>query len=135
MKSHPMKSFLLCLAFTAFAAPLLAQQDSTQPVVQKADERVMFQSTVRELTSYLKENNERAAGTVFNNVTDAMQSFINETKAAIDTASGDEKRNLKNKLDRQRQLMMQFQSFQSNLIRNRSSIETWAEQFIKTLYP
>lgn len=122
---------VLCLMFSA---PVLsgAQTDSTaiQP-----DDRIMFQSKVRQLTSYLKEGNESAANSIFKDVSKDMERYINATQAAMDTAQGTEKKQLKNKLDNQRQLMARFQSFKPDLMRNRSSVETWIDQFIKTLYP
>lgn len=130
-----MKPVLLSLCLFCIVPTVFAQEGDTSTTVEhKVDERVMFQSKVRQLTSYLKENNERAAGILFKDVSKAMQQFISETQATADTASGAGKRKLKDKLDRQRQLMAQFQSFQSNLIRNRPSIEVWAEQFTQTLY-
>lgn len=128
-----MRPFFLALLMIAATPAAFAQGDSVQ--THKVDERIMFQSNVRQLTSYLKENNERAAGTMFKVVSEQMQSFIEGTSAAIDTASGSEKRKLKGTLENQRQLIARFKSFEPNLLRNRSSIETWAEQFIKTLYP
>lgn len=128
-----MKLLLTLFFIAAMALPAHAQTDSSTST-QKVDARIMFQSEVRQLTSYLKENNESAAEVMFKEVTTSMESFIKETEAAIDKASGSEKRKLKGKLDRQRQLLGQFKSFQSNLIRNRPSIETWANQFIETLY-
>jgi hypothetical protein len=116
-------------------APMLsfAQQDSTYP--PQPDPRILFQSKVRQLTSYLNEGNESAAKTVFKDVSAAMNDFIQFNQAALDTATGANKRKLKDRLDRQRQLIGQFNSFQPNIIRNRESIDTWTQQFINTLYP
>lgn len=108
----------------------VATEVSTQP-----DERIMFQSKVRQLTSYLNEGNESAAGILFKDVSKSMEQFMKETEGSMNAASGSEKRKYKDKLDRQRQLMAQFQSFKANLIRNRQSIATWTQQFERTLYP
>lgn len=123
---------LCCVAHFSVGAQTdtVATEVNTQP-----DERIMFQSKVRQLTSYLNEGNESAAGILFKDVSKSMEDFMQQTKAAMDSASGSEKRKLKDKLDRQRQLMAQFQSFKANLIRNRQSIATWTQQFEKTLYP
>lgn len=128
-----MKLLLTVLLALALVPDSFAQADSTA-ITQKVDERILFQSQVRQLTSYLKENNESAAELLFKDVSESMDGFIKATKAAVDSAEGAEKRKLKGKLDRQRQLMAQFQSFRSNLIRNTPSIETWTNQFIETLY-
>ena len=114
------------------AVPLTAPaQDST---ITKPDDRMMFRSKVRQLTSYLNEGNTSAAGILFNDVAGEMEAFIAKTQSAIDTASGNRKKILKEKLDNQRQLAAQFHSFKADLVRNRSSIDTWTDQFIKTLY-
>lgn len=111
------------------------QTDTIAEINAQPDQRVIFQSKVRQLTSYLNEGNESAANILFKDVSKSMETFIKTTQAAIDSADGSEKRKLKDKLDRQRQLMAQFQSYQPNLIRNRQSIDTWTHQFEKTLYP
>lgn len=130
-----MRYLLFVLLFCA--APIFAdaQTDTSSVTAPQPDERILFQSKVRQLTSYLKENNGSAANVLFKDVSKAMEGFIQATESAIDTANSSNKRKLKDKLDRQRQLMAQFQSFKPDLIRNRSSIETWADQFVKTLYP
>lgn len=110
-----------------------AQEDSTYP--PQPDPRILFQSKVRQLTSYLNEGNASAAKILFKDVSDGMNNFIQANQAALDTATGAHKRKLKDRLDRQRQLIGQFQNFQPNLIRNRESIDTWTQQFINTLYP
>jgi|GEM_PF-5015333 len=131
-----MRYILLILLCFVVHSDVCAQDDSTRTAIStQPDERIIFQAQVRELTSYLNENNETKAGILFNDVSKSMERFMKATQAAIDTADGAEKRKLKGKLDRQRQLMAQFQSFRSNMIRNRPSIETWADQFVKTLYP
>lgn len=126
-----MRAFLLCLFLSAAVLPVMAQDDSTQATVQKPDERIMFQSKVRQLNSYLKENNERAAAILFKDVANDMQAFVDKGQTIADSTD-DHK--LQDKVDRQRQLLSQFKSFQPHLIRNRSSIETWTDQFVKTLY-
>lgn len=116
-------------------APLssFAQQDSVYP--PQPDPRVIFQSKVRQLTSYLNEGNESAAKVVFKDVSSIMNDFMRLNESALDTATGANKRKLKDRVDRQRQLIGQFNSFQPNIIRNRESIDTWTQQFINTLYP
>lgn len=125
---------LLLVIFLLLATPVFcsAQLDST---TKQPDDRIIFQSKVRQLTSYLKEGNESAANSIFKDVSKDMERYINATQAAMDNAQGTEKKQLKNKLDNQRQLMARFQSFKPDLMRNRSSVETWIDQFIKTLYP
>ena len=114
------------------AVPLTAPaQDST---ITKPDDRMMFRSKVRQLTSYLNEGNTSSAAILFNDVAGEMEAFIAKTQSEIDTASGSRKKVLKEKLDNQRQLAAQFHSFKADLVRNRSSIDTWTDQFIKTLY-
>lgn len=110
-----------------------AQQDSAYP--PQPDPRVIFQSKVRQLTSYLNEGNESAAKVVFKDVSSIMNDFMRLNESALDTATGANKRKLKDRVDRQRQLIGQFNSFQPNIIRNRESIDTWTQQFINTLYP
>lgn len=114
-------------------SPLLshAQQDST---TVQPEERIMFRSKVRQLTSYLNEGNSGAANILFKDVAKAMDDFIQKTQQAIDTASSTEKRKLKNTIDNQRQLAAQFHNFKNELLRNREAIDVWTEQFIKTLY-
>lgn len=122
--------------FLLLLTPVLktfAQQDSS--VSDSIDVRVQFQSQVRQLVSYLNEGNENAASRMFKDVSAAMDGFIKTTQAAADTATGSNKKVLREKLNNQLQLMMQFQSFKPNLIRNRASIHTWSDQFVKTLYP
>lgn len=116
-------------------APLssFAQPDSAYP--PQPDPRVIFQSKVRQLTSYLNEGNESAAKVVFKDVSSIMNDFMRLNESALDTATGANKRKLKDRVDRQRQLIGQFNSFQPNIIRNRESIDTWTQQFINTLYP
>lgn len=124
--------YVIMLLFLCAAVPLVATaQDST---ITKPDDRMMFRSKVRQLTSYLNEGNTSSAAILFNDVAADMEKFIAKTQSAIDTASGSQKKLLKEKLDSQRQLAAQFHSFKADLIRNRSSIDTWTDQFIKTLY-
>lgn len=118
--------FLLC----ATAATSFAQADTAS----KPDGRIMFRSKVRQLTSYLNEGNENAAGIIFKDVAKAMDEFILQTQDAADKAKGAEKKKLAETVNNQRQLAAQFHSFRADLIRNRSSIDTWTDQFIKTLY-
>lgn len=127
-----MKYILSILLLIPFCGA--AQQDSTTVQEENIDDRILFRSKVTQLTSYLNEGNESAAKRVFRDVSDEMQAYIAETKAAMDSTKGSEHKKLEQKFERQRQLFMQFQSFQSNLIRNKSSIHTWADQFIQTLY-
>lgn len=94
----------------------------------------MFRSKVTQLTSYLNEGNGSAAKRLFKSVSDDMQIFIADTKSAMDSTKGSEHKKLEQKFDRQQQLFMQFQRFEPNLIRNKSSINTWTDQFIQTLY-
>lgn len=119
---------LLCCTFPVCS---FAQADSTATL---PDARMMFRSKVRQLTSYLNEGNSGAANVLFNDVAKAMDEFIKSTQVAMDTAGAAEKRNLKEKLTRQRQLAAQFHSFNANLVRNREAIDVWTEQFVKTLY-
>lgn len=93
----------------------------------------MFRSRVTQLTSYLNEGNEKAARSLFSDVVQGMESFINQSQAQLDTAKKD-KQPIQDKWNNQVQLLQQFKSFQGNLIRNRSSIHTWADKFIETLY-
>lgn len=109
-------------------------KDSSTVINQEVDSRIFFQSKVRQLNNYLDENNESAAKQLFKDVSADMQAYINTTKTSLDTASTTTKKKLERKLEHQKQLFMQFQSFESHLIRNRSSIQTWSEQFTKTLY-
>lgn len=127
-----MRWAILCISILATSLQVHAQQDST--TVQQPDERIMFSAEVRELSSYLRYNNERAAQMMFDKVVQSMQAFTDATKAAADTAKGTDKRKLSKTLEQQRQLLAQFKTFRPNVLRNRSSIETWADQFIKTLY-
>lgn len=123
-----MKLLLTFLAVCTISISGFAQND------EQPDERILFQSKVRQLVSYLAEGNERAAGILFKSVTDEMDDFIQQTRDSVETASSSDKRRLKDKLSRQQQLRAQFQSYQSNLIRNKESINTWSDQFVKTLY-
>lgn len=123
------------LLFILLLSPLFAiAQSGDSTTTEQVDDRILFQSKVRQLNTYLSENNESAAKRLFDDVSKDMQGYINETEAAIDTTSGTEKKKLGKKFERQRQLFMQFQSFKSHLIRNRSSIQAWLDQFVKTLY-
>ncbi len=128
-----MKHAFYIVLLMVIPAVLQAQNDTTYP--PQPDPRIIFQSKVRQLTSYLNEGNESAAKTLFKDVSGAMNDFITANQQALDTATGANKRKLKDRLDRQRQLMGQFQSFQPNIIRNRESIDTWTQQFVNTLYP
>ncbi|MBZ0097539.1 MAG: hypothetical protein K8F30_00565 [Taibaiella sp.] len=128
-----MKHAFYIVLLMVLPAVLHAQSDTTYP--PQPDPRIIFQSKVRQLTSYLNEGNESAAKTLFKDVSGAMNDFITANQQALDTATGANKRKLKDRLDRQRQLMGQFQSFQPNIIRNRESIDTWTQQFVNTLYP
>lgn len=128
-----MKYIIYVLLLLLVPLSIQAQEDSTYP--PQPDPRILFQSKVRQLTSYLNEGNESAAKTIFKDVSAAMNDFIQSNQAALDTATGANKRKLKDRVDRQRQLIGQFQNFQPNLIRNRESIDTWTQQFINTLYP
>lgn len=121
-----MALFFLCVTVTTS----FAQVDT----VSKPDERIMFRSKVRQLTSYLSEGNENAAAILFKDVAKAMDDFIQQTQEAADKAKGVEKKKLAETVNNQRQLAAQFHSFRADLIRNRSSIDTWTDQFIKTLY-
>ncbi len=127
-----MKLLLTALALCAFSFTSFAQNNNTTS--DQPDERILFQSKVRQLVSYLAEGNERAAGILFKDVATQMDTFIKQTRDSVKNASSSDKRKLKEKLNRQQQLMAQFQSYKSNLIRNKESINTWSDQFIKTLY-
>lgn len=128
-----MKYLLLILFLIPFCA-FAQTKDSSVVAEQEIDSRIFFQSKVRQLNNYLNENNESAARQLFKDVSADMQAYINTTKTSLDTASITTKKKLERKLEHQKQLFMQFQSFESHLIRNRSSIQTWSEQFTKTLY-
>ena len=126
-----MKLLFTLIAFCSISISSFAQNDTNNG---KPDERIIFQSKVRQLVSYLAEGNESAAGTMFNHVTKKMEVFIKETADSLSNVEPSEGKALKQKLSKQQQLMAQFQSYRSNLIRNKESINTWSEQFINTLY-
>lgn len=127
-----MKNLLLAVAlFFTGCISTYAQTDST---VQKPDDRIVFRSTVRQLTSYLDANDKSSAAILYDDVLEQMEQYVAETYKAIDTAKGSDKRKLEQKFNRQRMLTEQFKGFKSDIIRNRPSIHTWTDQFIETLY-
>lgn len=127
-----MKNLLVAVAlFFTGCISTYAQTDST---AQKPDDRIVFRSTVRQLTSYLDANDKSSAAILYDDVLEQMEQYVAETYKAIDTAKGSDKRKLEQKFNRQRMLTEQFKGFKSDIIRNRPSIHTWTDQFIETLY-
>ena len=98
------------------------------------DQRILFQSKVRQLVSYLNEGNESKARIIYKDVANDMEDFLEATRMITDTATGAQKKAAKEKFDNQQQLYRQYKAFWPDIIRNRESIDRWTDLFVKTLF-
>lgn len=126
-----MRCFLALMILLCSVQSSFAQEDSSMVL---PDQRILFQSKVRQLVSYLNEGNESKARIIYKDVANDMEDFLEATRMITDTASGTQKRTAKEKFDNQQQLYRQYKAFWPDIIRNRESIDRWTDLFVKTLF-
>lgn len=128
---------ILCALFFACPGNLYAQadSDSTTQAADSIDKRIIFQSKVRQMNSYLMEGNKTQASRLYDDVLESMQEFIKETYDKVNDPEARVSSSEKRKLKQQQQLFNQFLKYRPDIIRNREGIQTWSNEFIKTLYP
>ena len=126
-----MRCFLALMILLCSVQGSFAQEDSNMAL---PDQRILFQSKVRQLVSYLNEGNESKARILFKDITNDMEDFLEATRMITDTATGAQKKAAKEKFDNQQQLYRQYKAFWPDIIRNRESIDRWTDLFVKTLF-
>lgn len=126
-----MRCFLALMILLCSVQGSFAQEDSSTAL---PDQRILFQSKVRQLVSYLNEGNESKARIIYKDVANDMEDFLEATRMITDTASGAQKKAAKEKFDNQQQLYRQYKAFWPDIIRNRESIDRWTDLFVKTLF-
>lgn len=126
-----MRCFLALMILLCSVQSSFAQEDSSMVL---PDQRILFQSKVRQLVSYLNEGNESKARIIYKDVANDMEDFLEATRMITDTASGVQKKAAKEKFDNQQQLYRQYKAFWPDIIRNRESIDRWTDLFVKTLF-
>jgi hypothetical protein len=118
-----MKNSLLALLLAA----------STIGAYAQADVKSEFLNNTRKFDAFTSRNNKALSEQVYKDLDIAMKQALQDTKAAVDKASGKDKKALQQKLSEEQKLYTELKTLSADVLGHRDAIKTKLTVFLYLL--